>query len=243
MPTLDLIGAIELTGGAAIVVGTLVVAYPGGPETRVRIALAFGAWFAALVTLAALGVFQPGVGLGTLALGAVVVLSIVVMTATVLSSPERRLAFASIPLAVLIGVHFLRVLGGNFVLLYADGRLPAPFGPTAGWGDVFIGITALPVAWLVAKRIPGWRPVALIWSFLGALDLVTAIILGVSATPDSPIPLFTGPIDTSLLTILPWIIIPGFLVPTFLSLHVAVLTRLLRADARSRGRLPEATAA
>ena len=58
----------------------------------------------------------------------------------------------AIPLPALVAAHAVRVLGIFFLILHAQGRLPAPFAPTAGWGDIVIGATALPVAWLVAAR-------------------------------------------------------------------------------------------
>ena len=36
-----------------------------------------------------------------------------------------------------------------------DGRLPAPFAPSAGWGDVAVGAFALPVALMAAHRAAG----------------------------------------------------------------------------------------
>ena len=41
-------------------------------------------------------------------------------------------------------------LGVFFIALWALGRLPAPFAPSAGWGDVLVGLTALPIAHRVA---------------------------------------------------------------------------------------------
>ena len=47
------------------------------------------------------------------------------------------------------------------------GRLPAPFAPSAGWGDVLVGVLALPVALMAARRAAGWRPIALLWNIVG----------------------------------------------------------------------------
>jgi hypothetical protein len=56
-----------------------------------------------------------------------------------------------VPLWLLVGVHTVRLLGVSFIILFAAGRLPAPFAPVAGWGDIFVGATAIPVAWLVYR--------------------------------------------------------------------------------------------
>jgi hypothetical protein len=55
------------------------------------------------------------------------------------------------PLPAPIAVNSIRILGIFFVALYTQGKLPAPFAPTAGWCDIFVGVTALPVAWWIAR--------------------------------------------------------------------------------------------
>jgi hypothetical protein len=226
MALLDLLSAIGLTASAAIVVGMLVFAHPRETALRARIAIGFAAWFALLVVLTAGGVFQPQLGTGTAGLGLAVLLPMVVITLGVLRSPEYRRAVREIALPVLIAVHAVRILGLDFLLLDAAGRLPAPF-PVAGWGDIFIGLTALPMAWAARHQIAGWRGLDVAWSLLGALDLIAAVGLGVASAPDSPVRIFYGPHDSALMTTLPWILIPGFLVPLLFLLHVAVLARLI----------------
>ena len=51
-----------------------------------------------------------------------------------------------------------------------------------------------------------------LWNILGILDLVSAIALGATSSP-GPIQLFHVTPNSSLMTTLPWIIIPCFLVP------------------------------
>ena len=228
--SLDLVAAIDLTAGAAIVIGTLALVYPGPPRSRAQLAIGFAAWFAAIAVLCGLGVFRPVTGTGTIGLGVAILGPALVVLAIVLGSPERRDRVLAMPLAPLIGVHVVRVLGVNFLLLQAAGRLPAPFAPSAGGGDIFIGLTALPLAWAVSRQIAGWRTLAIGWTLLGMLDLVTAIGLGVVSAPDSPIRIFQGPPDTSAMTTLPWMLIPAFLVPILFLLHVLVLKRALGAQ-------------
>ena len=100
----------------------------------------------------------------------------------------------------------------RFIILYAEGRLPAPFAPSAGWGDVFIGATALPLAWAVLRFGARVRPLVLLWNALGVADLVVALDAR-AAFGAGPLQVFVGPPDSSPMTTLPWLIIPGFLVP------------------------------
>jgi hypothetical protein len=234
MPSFDLISAIDLTAGAALMVGTLALVYPGPSESRAGLAIGFTAWFAVLAALCGWGVFHPINGIGTLGLGLAIVLPMTVLVALVAASPERREHVLAMPTPALIGVHAVRVLGFDFLLLYAAGRLPAPFAPVAGWGDILVGITALPLAWAASRDIRGWRPAAIAWTLFGMADLIAAIGLGVMSAPGSPVRIFYGAADTEAMTTLPWMLIPAFLVPTLFLLHVVVLRQLLGAGMRRR---------
>src|SRR5204862_7881053 len=78
---------------------------------------------------------------------------------TVARIKSLREGFHRAPLWLLIGVHTVRLLGISFIVLYAVGRLPAPFAPVAGWGDVFVGATAPLVAWLAHRQGANARPI------------------------------------------------------------------------------------
>jgi hypothetical protein len=133
------------------------------------------------------------------------------------------------PLPALIALHAIRLLGFIFLVLYAEGRLPAPFAPSAGWGDMFIGATALPLAWAAARFGARVRPLVLLWNGLGVADLVVALTLGPLSAP-GPLQVFLGPPDSSPMTTLPWLIIPGFLVPCLMFLHIVIFTRVTKAE-------------
>jgi hypothetical protein len=94
-------------------------------------------------------------------LGAAVVAPAAILTALLAFVPSIRSAMLSISLPALVAVQAIRLLGVIFVALYAQGRLPAPFAPSAGWGDIGVGVAALPVAALMARFGSRVRPVAL----------------------------------------------------------------------------------
>jgi hypothetical protein len=221
---LDILGAIGLTASSLVLVAVLASAYPA--RARLRLALGFAGWFVVLVASSALGAFHPVAGLGTVGLGLAIVLPIAFMAYFGLGSRERRQPLYAGELPVMIAAHGVRALGLYFILLHAAGRLPAPFAPTAGWGDIIIGVTALPMAWAVKHDISAAKPLALAWTLLGALDLIVALGLGVASAADAPFRLFHGSPDSSVMTTLPWIIIPAFIVPILLMLHAAALIRL-----------------
>jgi hypothetical protein len=157
-------------------------------------------------------------------------LPVAVLCYAFLALPAARAALLATPLWALIALNVLRSLGVSFVLLYAARRLPAPFAPSAGWGDIFIGVTAGPLAWIAWRDGARANNLILAWNVLGVLDLVFALGFGATSSP-GPIQLFVGPPSTQIMTSLPWLLIPGFLVPIFLSLHIAIFDRL-RRDAR-----------
>lgn len=227
MTTFDLIGAIGLTAGAAILIGSLAASHSGPPVARIGIGIALAAWFALVVACGAAGVFDYRLGLGTPGLGAAVLLPVLILGYAGTQLPAFKSAVLAIPVALLIGVNFIRVGGVFFVLLHTDGRLPAPFAPVAGWGDVLIGATALPVAWSVISEARAWRFLALLWNSLGLLDLCAAIGLGVTSAEGSPVRLFFAEPSTAIMSGLPWVLIPAFIVPLLMATHLAVYYRLV----------------
>ena len=123
-------------------------------------------------------------------------------------------------------------------------------GPTARavraerrWGDIFTGVAALPLAWAVMRFGRRVAPLVFAWSAIGVADLVDAIALGALSAP-GPFQIFVGPPTSAIMTTLPWLIVPGFLVPSLIFIHVVIVTRLLAKSQTSEpGRCGAARAA
>jgi len=222
---LDVLGAMTLTALAVLGVSALIVAGARDGAGRARLALFAAAWFVTIASLAVAGTFARPAGAGILAIGAAVAVPILAgLIAFAISRSVRSFALG-VPLAVLVGVHAGRLLGGFFLALHAAGRLPATFALTAGWGDILVGAAAGPLAWAIHCRTPGWRPLALAWNALAMADLVTAVSLGVGSS-DSPLRfIFESPSSGAIGT-LPWAMIPGFLVPLFMLTHLAIFAQI-----------------
>ena len=223
---IDLVIAVVLTASAAAAAATLAAALPASGALRIGAAAALSAWFFAVVAIGASGLAGPE-ALGTPAVGAAVLLPVLAVTILAAVRPSVRALLLAIPLPVLVGVNAVRVLGVFFLLLYAAGRLPAPFAPIAGWGDIAVGLAALPAA-LIAARTAGWLPIVFGWNLLGLADLVVAIGLGVTSAPDSPMRLFGEGPGSQAMSVLPMFLVPGFLVPLLTLTHIAVFVRLAR---------------
>ena len=228
---IDRIGSVELTASAAIMIAALSIGFGSSAAARPRIAAWLTTWFVVVVILAAARALYYEHGLGTPGLGLAVALPIAVLCATVARVQSLRESFHRVPLWLLVGVHMVRVLGINFVVLYAAHRLPAPFAPVAGWGDIFVGATAAPVAWLAYRQITSARAIVWIWNLIGIADLIAAVGLGVTSSPGPARLIFTEP-SSAIMTTLPWLLIPGFLVPLLFVIHIGIFVRLVK-DRRS----------
>jgi hypothetical protein len=221
----DLLGAIELTAGSAVVVAVIALTMATTPERRVQVAAALAAWFVVVVALGAGRVLAYGGALGVPGLGLAVILPVLVMTTLTFATTGGRQGLAEAAVPALIAVNLIRVEGLDFLLLHAAGRLPAPFAPAAGWGDFLVGASAPLVAWMVARNWPGSRGVALAWNALGLLDLIDALGLGVTSSP-GPLRVFAVDPSSAIMSELPWILVTCFLVPLLVFTHVAVFARL-----------------
>ena len=225
----DLLGSIELTASAAIVIAALSIGFGSNAAMRIRIAAWLSGWFVLVVILAATRALHYENGVGTPGLGIAVALPIAILCVTVARVKSLRESFRRVPLWLLVGVHAVRVLGVSFIILYAAGRLPAPFAPVAGWGDIFVGLTALPIAWLAYRRNTNARGVIWIWNTIGIVDLIAAIGLGATSSPGPLRLIFAAP-GSAIMTTLPWLLIPGFLVPLLFAVHIALFIRLVKLE-------------
>jgi hypothetical protein len=231
----DLLSMAELTASSAIVVFFLSSMLSSTVRQRVWIAAALTLWFCLIVTAGATGALARPIGPGIPGVGFAVLVPVVVLSLLVLGTARGRDLVRRVPMTGLVGVNILRVLGITFVLLYWTKRLPAPFAPTAGWGDVSVGLLAIPLV-LVMSRGAGELPKGwiLLWNMLGTADLLTAVTLGATSSP-GPLQLFHSGPSSAIMASLPMILIPCFLVPSFLFIHLCTFYRLrtLAPHARS----------
>jgi hypothetical protein len=163
-------------------------------------ALLFLVWFAATPLLAQRGFFL-GVGI-PLALVLTLLFGFVLMF-----SPTFRKLLTITPMHWMIGIQVFRVLGGIWLIGYAQGQLPGLFALPAGVGDTLTGLTAPLVAYWSYRNGKGARLIAFIWCLFGTLDLLDAITHANLANA------------TALIGVLPFVLIPAFGVPRSLVLH------------------------
>jgi hypothetical protein len=157
--------------------------------------------------------------------------------------PGVRRAIDAVPLQWLVGVQFYRVLGGLFLIAYARDEMPGEFALPAGIGDIAVGLTAVAVAYLVATRgAQQTRTAVLAWCAFGIADLVVAVGTGFLSSPSILQQLALDDPNVAI-TRYPFVLIPTFLVPVSLLLHVYVIARLRERSAAATASVGRARAA
>jgi len=189
----DLIGSVELTVSAAIVIAALSIGFGSNAPARIGIAAWLTAWFVIVAILAATRALYYERGLGAPGLGIAVALPIAVICILVARVQPLRDALHRVPLWLLVGVHTVRLL-----------------------------------ARLAYRRPANARPILWIWNVIGLVDLIAAVSLGVTSSPGPQRLIFAEP-SSAMMTTLPWLLIPGFLVPLLFTVHIGIFIRLVSA--------------
>ena len=217
-------------------------AWPPADRTRalrVSAAILIG-WLALSIALAALGVYHVGASaIPTIQYG--IALPILIGSLLLWRSETVARVIEAVPQQWLIGVQLYRALGVIFLILYATGKLPGLFAWPAGVGDIAIGLLAPVVAYAYARAPRDTAGLVRAWNVLGILDLVVAVTTGFLTAPSFIQPVVVQP-SSELMTTLPMVLIPVYLVPLSIMLHIASLAKLHRATAQNGTRVAKASA-
>ncbi|MFZ0805080.1 MAG: hypothetical protein WAN03_02805 [Candidatus Sulfotelmatobacter sp.] len=178
-------------------------------------------WFAISLAASALQLFRTDPTRPPLPLLLAVVTPLVLFVLWYLSSAGFREFVLSLNPTTLTLVQAWRIAGFVFLVLYTYRLLPGALALPAGWGDIFIGATAVIVATRLAD--PNHRNSFIVWQLLGMTDLFTAISMGAVARFLSPEIARAEAISTAPMTVLPLSLIPTFAVPLYFILHIICL--------------------
>src|SRR5437867_4252228 len=197
------------------------------------IAVPFTLWLALIWTSALAGTFEarPG-GLPLIPLA--IFLPLLIALPILLRSARIGEILDATPPAWLVGLQLYRVLGGIFLVAWAQGRLAGIFALPAGIGDVMVGLLALPIAYYLAAGGRGGRGAAIAWNIFGIADLVDAVAIGTLSTP-GPLQFIVPDAPTIGAGTYPLVMIPAFAVPSSIILHALSLRQLHRRG-RDRSR-------
>jgi hypothetical protein len=198
-------------------------------EARRRFGIASGiylfGWLVLAFVLGGGGIFQATPSRAFPALGLAIALLILTGAWLLYRSSALKTVLAAIPLPWLVGMQVYRVLGLNFLVLYALGQLPGEFALPAGWGDVAVGLAAPIVGYVLYQGYRWSCLAALSWNIAGILDLVVAVAMGFLSSP-GPFQALALENPNMLITAYPLVLVPLYAVPLSILLHLTALKRL-----------------
>jgi predicted membrane channel-forming protein YqfA (hemolysin III family) len=190
-------------------------------------------WFALAVTLAIVGVYSAAASrIPTIQFG--IVIPIFLGGLMIWRWPAVSRLIDAVPRQWVIAIQCYRVEGVTFLVLYAAHLLPGLFAIPAGVGDVSVGIAAAGIGFGAIGRRPLRASTVLRWNLLGIADLVVAITTGFLTSPSS-FQIFAFDRPNELISVFPLVLIPTFLVPLAILLHMISLIQLRRATAHASG--------
>jgi hypothetical protein len=190
-------------------------------------------WFAFAVALAILGVYNAATSqVPTIQFG--IAVPILIGCLMIWRWPAVSRLIDAVPRQWVIAIQFYRVEGATFLVLFGANLLPGLFALPAGVGDVAVGILAA----VIAFGATGGRQLnpgtVLRWNLLGIADLVVALSTGFLTAP-SAFQMFAFDRPNELISMFPLVLIPTFLVPLAILLHIISLIQLGRVAARAGG--------
>jgi len=224
---LDLIGTMLLTAAIALNLNATIATMPLSSAQKLTAVAIAGLWIGLAIALANTGIYAA-TETPVPALGVMVGLPVLIICVVALVSRSARDALLALPLTLLVGLNAMRSFGAFFLLLAFQNRLSGPFPHSAGWGDVIVGLTAIPLAVALARNSKDNRAVLFAWNLFGMFDLIVAVSLGVMSAPGSPLQVYGGSIGSTAVTMLPWSNIPALLVPFYLITHGIIFAKLAR---------------
>jgi hypothetical protein len=203
------------------------------------VAVVLVAWFFVTLTLTWLGFYRGALSrTPTIQYG--VLIPIIAGFVIFRGSRMLRRVIEAVPQEWIVGVQVYRALGAIFLVLYAAGRMPGLFAWPAGVGDVIVGLLAPVVGIAYARRPRSAAGLLRTWNLLGIGDLMVALATGFLTSP-SPLGILAFDTPNVLITAFPLAMIPVFLVPLSILLHLASLKKLRSAQRAQASPILEAS--
>jgi vacuolar-type H+-ATPase subunit I/STV1 len=148
-----------------------------------------------------------------------VLLFIILFIARPSASAQGVLAF---PLWLILGTQCFRI-GVELFLhqLWTEGLVPRMMTFAGANIDIYIGLSAPPIAWLSTRGRWGLK-LASAWNILGLLALLNVVTRAVLTAP-GPLNLIHSEVPDRMIGTFPFLFIPGFFVPLAVVLHLLAI--------------------
>jgi hypothetical protein len=185
--------------------------------------------FAAWIVLAAIGAaFGVLAHLPRPAAALVIVAPVLLAVALYRENAALRALLAGFDLRLAIVPHVGRaIFGVAFLVFESRGTLPAGFARPAGWGDIMVGVLAVPTALAWGSSWRHRRRLVLAWNVFGLADILMAALAA-----QRLILLRHDPHMSAALGRLPFSTLPMFVVPLVIMGHLLVHSRVRGAENR-----------
>lgn len=214
----------------------------GHSSVRSVVFAALALWLGLIVLLGSRGAFVGNADSPPLPMFFGLAIPLAVFFVAYFGWRELRTFILGADLRLVSTIQAWRWGGLGFVSLYANGVLPALFALPAGLGDMAVGVTA---PWIVLQlvRNPSFAASRryTMWNILGIVDFVVAVSMGILCSGFFPgITKLVGGVTTSPMARLPLILIPAYMVPIFIMLHLTALfqaRQLARSGKSARTRM------
>ena len=191
--------------------------------------IALVVWLSVVAILGATGSYVGGPGRPPLPVFVSAAVPIAGFAVAVRALPAFREFLLALDLRLVVGIQAWRYAGFGFLALYANNVLPGLFAWPAGLGDMAIAVVA--PWWIVAlskNSATASSSRFRLWNVLGILDLVVAFTTATICAIT-----ITGDVQPTIIPMgqLPLVLIPAFMVPVFVMLHVVALMQSQRVKA------------
>jgi hypothetical protein len=198
--------------------------------TILVVAITIIGWFLLAITLASKDAYRAAAErIPTIQYG--ILVPVLIGGYLIWRSPRLARIIDAVPQPWLVGIQLYRALGIIFLILNSAGKLPGLFAWPAGLGDVLVGVLAPVIAIAYARAPHKNADLVSTWNLFGLADLVIAVTMGFFTSP-SPFQLFAIDLPNELVSRFPLVLVPVFLVPVSVLLHLASLTKLRRDGLR-----------
>jgi hypothetical protein len=157
-----------------------------------------------------------------------------VVLVVVRSNIAARVA-AGIPLWLILGFESFRIGVELFMhRLWENGLVPKLLTYAGGNVDMFVGLSAPIIAWIATRGRLGLR-LAMGWNVLGLLSLAN---VAASSVLTGPLKLISTEVPNVAMGIFPYTLIPGFLAPLAVTLHVLAIRAIAARHRDTRSPAP-----